>query len=97
VNDQTDRVYLVTDDGMAECLHETNMKEPLYHNPKPAPAKKEEAKQGAAPNAAPAKAVEKPAKSPAKAKATEPAEKPAAEGKAPAKKDNAGTEIDPFG
>jgi outer membrane protein assembly factor BamB len=97
VNDQTDRVYLVTDDGMAECLHETNMKEPLYHNPKPAPPK-EEAKPAAATNVAPAKAAEKPAKAPAKAKgkATEPTEKPAVDEKAPAKKD-AGTEVDPFG
>jgi len=37
VNDQTDRVYLVSDEGMVECLHEVNMKVPMYHNPKPTP------------------------------------------------------------
>ena len=68
VNDQTDRVYLVSDDGMVECLHELNMKEPMYHNPKPAPAK-EEAKPAAATARTAAKAAEKPAKAPAKAKA----------------------------
>jgi outer membrane protein assembly factor BamB len=97
VNDQTDRVYLVSDDGMIECLHEVNMKEPMYHNPKPAPAK-EEAKPAAGPAAPPAKAAEKPAKPPAKAKATEPAEKPEAEEKKmPDKKEAAGTEDNPFG
>ncbi len=97
VNDQTDRIYLVSDDGMVECLHEVNMKEPIHHNPKPV-APKEEAKPEAAPAAAPAKAAEKPAKAPAKAKAAEPAGKPKAdEEKAPAKKGDAGTEDNPFG
>src|SRR5436190_10444395 len=64
VNDQTDRVYLVSEDGMVECLHEVNMKTPIYHNPKPTPPK-EEAKPAAAPAPQPAKAVEKPAKAPA--------------------------------
>jgi outer membrane protein assembly factor BamB len=99
VNDQTDRVYLVSKDGMVECLHEVNMKEPMHHNPKPTPPKEET--KAAAPAAPPAKAVEKPAKAPAKtppkAKASEAAEKPAAEEKAPAKKGDAGTEENPFG
>jgi outer membrane protein assembly factor BamB len=34
VNDQTDRVYLLSRDGMIECLRETDSKAPLYHNPK---------------------------------------------------------------
>jgi hypothetical protein len=34
VNDQTDRVYLLSRDGMVECLRETDSKEPLYHVPK---------------------------------------------------------------
>src|SRR5205823_210918 len=42
VNDQTDRVYLVSDDGMVECLHETALKEPMRHNPKPAEPKENE-------------------------------------------------------
>jgi outer membrane protein assembly factor BamB len=96
VNDQTDRVYLVSKDGMVECLHELNMKEPIYHNPKVVPAK-EEAKP-AAPAASAAKAAEKPAKAPAKSKPTEPAEKPKADEEKPAdKKGAAGTEDNPFG
>jgi outer membrane protein assembly factor BamB len=97
VNDQTDRVYLVSDDGMVECLHELNMKAPMYHNPKPTPPK-EEAKPAAASAPQPAKAAEKPVKAPAKAKATEPAAKPTAdEEKMPDKKGAAGTEDNPFG
>jgi outer membrane protein assembly factor BamB len=97
VNDQTDRVYLVSEDGMVECLHEVNMKTPIYHNPKPTPPK-EEAKPAAAPALQPAKAVEKPAKAPAKAKASEPAATPKADAeKMPDKKGAAGTEDNPFG
>jgi hypothetical protein len=33
VNDQTDRLYLVSNGGMVQCLHEIGAKEPLYHNP----------------------------------------------------------------
>jgi outer membrane protein assembly factor BamB len=33
VNDQTDRLYLVSNDGMVECLREIGAKEPLYHQP----------------------------------------------------------------
>jgi outer membrane protein assembly factor BamB len=33
VNDQTDRLYLVSDDGMVQCFHEIGAKKPLYHNP----------------------------------------------------------------
>lgn len=36
VNDQTDRLYLVSDDGMVQCLHEIGAKEPLNHNPQEA-------------------------------------------------------------
>ncbi len=43
VNDQTDRVYLVSDEGVIECLRETDAKEPLYHNPKEEEPKKPEA------------------------------------------------------
>jgi outer membrane protein assembly factor BamB len=35
VNDQTDRVYLVSTDGVVECLHEIGAEETLYHNPPP--------------------------------------------------------------
>ncbi len=33
VNDQTDRIYLVSVDGLVQCLHELEAKEPLYHVP----------------------------------------------------------------
>jgi outer membrane protein assembly factor BamB len=94
VNDQTDRIYLVSAEGMVECLHEINLKEPIYHNPKPAPAKVEAKPAGtSAPPSA--KAAEKP---PAKAEVTEPAEKPEAEEeKMPDKKGEGATEEDPFG
>ena len=96
VNDQTDRVYLVSKDGMVECLHEVDMKEPMYHNPKPTPPKEEAKPATAAPP--PAKAAENPAKTPAKTKPVESTEKPKAdEEKAPAKKGAAGTDADPFG
>jgi outer membrane protein assembly factor BamB len=97
VNDQTDRVYLVSDDGIVECLHEVAMKEPIYHAPKPV-APKETAAPAGTPATPPAKSVEKPAKAPAKAKATLPAENPKAEEeKKPDKKGNAATEDAPFG
>jgi outer membrane protein assembly factor BamB len=59
VNDQTDRVYLISRDGMVECLRETDSKEPLYHVQKEAEKdKKADAATPAAPKtAAP---VEKP-------------------------------------
>jgi len=33
VNDQTDRLYLISVDGMVQCLHEIGAKEPLVHHP----------------------------------------------------------------
>jgi hypothetical protein len=38
VNDQTDRLYLVSNDGMVECLREIGAKEPFYHQPAAAEA-----------------------------------------------------------
>ena len=35
VNDQTDRLYLVSSGGLLQCLHEIGAKKPLYHNPEP--------------------------------------------------------------
>ena len=34
VNDQTDRLYLVSNDGMVQCLREIGAKEPFYHQPR---------------------------------------------------------------
>jgi hypothetical protein len=95
VNDQTDRVYLVSDDGIVECLYEVGMTKPMYHAPKPVPPK-ETATPTGTPTPPPAKAAEKPAKAPPKAKATTPAEKPKAEEKKTEKKGGA-TEDNPFG
>jgi outer membrane protein assembly factor BamB len=92
VNDQTDRIYLVSHEGIIECLHEIGLKEPINHNPKPAPPK-EAAKPA---TTAPVKAPEKPAKAPAKVKTTEPAEKPKAKEEKPPAKEGA-TEENPFG
>jgi hypothetical protein len=63
VNDQTDRVYLVSDNGLVECLHEIGVKEPLYHNPKQTdPEKPEAAAEGQPPaTTAPAETSEPPA------------------------------------
>jgi outer membrane protein assembly factor BamB len=47
VNDQTDRLYLVSDGGLIQCLHEIGAKKPLYHNPAPAAQPKPEAKNKA--------------------------------------------------
>lgn len=40
VNDQTDRVYLVSDSGLVQCLHEIGSQEPLRHS-EAAPAAEE--------------------------------------------------------
>jgi hypothetical protein len=35
VNDQTDRLYLVSSDGRVQCLHEIGLTQPLVHTPPP--------------------------------------------------------------
>jgi hypothetical protein len=96
VNSETDRVYLISDDGMVECLHEIGLTQPIYHNPKPEPATKEDKKAAAGKAGAPAAAPPKTtgAEMPA-AKEAGPAEKPKAG--APEKKDDFGTGDNPFG
>jgi outer membrane protein assembly factor BamB len=37
VNDQTDRIFLVSDRGLVQCLHEIGAKEPTVHRPPAAP------------------------------------------------------------
>jgi outer membrane protein assembly factor BamB len=37
VNDQTDRLYLITREGAVQCLHELDADQPLYHSPPEAP------------------------------------------------------------
>jgi outer membrane protein assembly factor BamB len=102
VNEQTDRVYLVSDDGVIECLHERDAKVPLYHNPNPVEEKKPAAGEAQPPpTAAPAE------KRQPKAKPSEEAAPPKDEAKqaeAPADKEkpekpagNFGVDDNPFG
>jgi outer membrane protein assembly factor BamB len=75
VNDQTDRLYLVSGDGVIECVREIDSKEPLYHQPKEAAAKADTTATGQPPNGTP---VEKPAATkPEKAAAEKKDETPA--------------------
>lgn len=102
VNDQTDWVYLISDEGMVECLHEVGANAPLYHNPKsvePTKAKKGAPAEGTAAAPATTKPAEtsgeKPAAGPNEAM---PAETPKENGgKQPEKKNDFGVEENPFG
>jgi outer membrane protein assembly factor BamB len=89
VNDQTDRVYLVSDDGMVQCLHELGAEKPHYHQPKVSPT------EPAAEQTAPTSDITQP---PA-VEATEPAEEePAEETEMPEDDSGFGVdEDDPFG
>jgi len=100
VNDQTDRIYLISDDGMVECLHEIGLPQPIYHNPKPQPAPKDE-KKATPGSIKPAPAATKPAEKSSDSSAMKDegaAEKPkAGEPKAGEKKGDFGDESNPFG
>ena len=97
VNDQTDRIYLVSDDGLIECFHEIGLTHPIVHNPKPVETAKDKEAAPAEKSSAPAaKPAESSAKPPAKAKATKAEEKPKAEEKKPDKKSGFGVEENPF-
>ncbi len=100
VNDQTDRIYLVSDDGMVECLHEVGAKKPLYYNPKPAEVEKKAPPAGSQPaSPAIAKPIEPTGeKAPIQPKATAPTEKPMGdENTKPEKKTDFGVDENPFG
>ena len=45
VNDQTDRIYLVSADGMVQCFHEIGADKVTYHNPPEPPAPAEGAEK----------------------------------------------------
>lgn len=107
VNDQTDRLYLVSDDGIVECLRETDAKVPLYHNPKKEEPKKPEAGQKQPPKATapaekpnpkskPSEEAAPPAEQPEQAEKPEQPEKPAGTEK-PAKPGEFGVDDNPFG
>lgn len=101
VNDQTDRVYLVSKDGMVQCFHEIGVKEPMHHRPKVEPATPTSDGQPAAP-AASTRPAQPPAEDTEEAaeEAEEPAEEmdEAAEAEEPADEEagDAGSEEDPF-
>lgn len=44
VNDQTDRLYLISDSGLVQCLHEIGADKPTYYAQQPATETKEESK-----------------------------------------------------
>jgi outer membrane protein assembly factor BamB len=97
VNDQTDRIYMFSPEGMVVCLHEAGAIEPLYHNPRPVEKEKAAPAEKAPPSAA-AKSAEPTEKPAARPKATTPAETPKKdEEKKPAKKGDFGVEENPFG
>jgi DNA-binding beta-propeller fold protein YncE len=79
VNDQTDRVYLVSRDGVIECVREIGSKEPLYHQPKEPAAKTDATAAGHPPKTTPAEKPEKttPEKKGETPATTEKPEKPA--------------------
>ena len=73
-NPQTDRMFLYTDSGMLQCLHETSMTEPAYYPPpinslppKPLPPTTSRPKAAPADEAPKAKAGDADAAPPAKA------------------------------
>jgi hypothetical protein len=81
VNDQTDRIFLVNDRGLVQCLHEIGANEPtLYRQPIAPPAAEEDATANG----------EKPPAAPTEPAADEPAE-PATDAPAPADEES------PFG
>jgi outer membrane protein assembly factor BamB len=93
VNDQTDWIYLISENGIVECFHEFGSTAPVYHNPKPVEPKETPEEKEKAPAAKPA---EKP-KPAAKTSEEQPAlDTMPAEEKPPAKKD-AVDEDNPFG
>ena len=53
INTQTDRIYLATDTGLIQCLHEVELSEPLRHTPLPAPVAEKPAVDQKAPQEPP--------------------------------------------
>jgi outer membrane protein assembly factor BamB len=107
VNDQTDRLYLVSEQGTVQCLHEIGAKEPLYHvvpepQTPPAEAVEGETAETATTTEPPAEAVTTPPpaddEDPFGAEATEDAGVEAeAEAEAEMPADSAAEDEDPFG
>lgn len=84
VNDHTDWIYLISEDGIVECLHEVGSTSPVYHNPKPTEPKEKPDEKAKAPATKPA---EKSAQPPAESSEEQPEENAMLEEeKAPEKK-----------
>jgi outer membrane protein assembly factor BamB len=102
VNKQNDRVYLVSDDGVVECLHEIDAKTPFEHSPAPtADATKPDAAKQPAAATPPAVEETSPFDDPAPPAATPPAATPPATPPATPEKPPAGPAVpdddNPFG
>lgn len=105
VNHQNDRVYLVSEDGVVECLHEIDAKTPFEHNPEPATdAKKpdavtKKAAAGTPPTATPPVEESSPFDDAAPPAATPPANPPATPPATPEKPpaEPGATDDNPFG
>ena len=100
VNDQTDRVYLVSKDGMVQCFHEIGMKEPMHHRPQVEPAAPTSEGQSAETDAA-TRPVQPPAEEAEVDAADEDADSAeemdeAEETEEPAEESEVGSEDDPF-
>lgn len=87
LNEQNDRLYLVTSDGLIQCLHETELEEPVPHEPKAAPPEEEDKEEKPAMEDSPSTPVET---------AAPPADDPFAAGDDPFAAGAAPLEGDPF-
>jgi len=95
VNDQTDRVYLVSKEGVVQCFREIGSKEPVYHRPRVAPTEPAAPSTEGQPAAAAATTQPSAPSTPAaEAIEADQAEMPAEEVAPPA--DGAGSDEDPF-
>jgi outer membrane protein assembly factor BamB len=83
VNDQTDRIYLVSSDGIVQCLRERGAEKPIYYQPTIEPAPPTESAEGQPPAATqppiPPQPAEEPVATPEEPE-TDEAEMPAEEG-----------------
>jgi outer membrane protein assembly factor BamB len=96
VNDQTDRIYLISSDGLVQCLHEIGAKQPLHHKPAPSEAQQLEEPATSQPSG-PAPPAAAPPPTPKEEEGTEPLEEKAGEAEKPAQPSPFGVEDDnPF-
>jgi hypothetical protein len=92
VNDQTDRLYLVSSDGIVQCLHERGAQEPVYYQPKMEPVPPAETTESQSPAATDSSFEVQPEDDEAEPMDQEPME----EAEAPAEETPFGVEENPF-